>query len=114
MFECKFKYELEDSIISAKYIYKSQIKLRSFSELTSSCLFINRSITLFMAFEPLCLFCLVLLQLDCTSGVMMSKILALVPDFKGNFFLTTKYATCYRILMNSFHQVKEIHSIFIM
>ena len=24
MFECKFKYELEDSIISAKYIYKSQ------------------------------------------------------------------------------------------
>ena len=38
-----------------KYIYKSQIKLGSFSELTSSCLFINRSITLFMAFEPLCL-----------------------------------------------------------
>ncbi|MBQ8615657.1 MAG: hypothetical protein IJ415_03735 [Clostridia bacterium] len=24
MFECKFKYELEDSIVSAKYIYKSQ------------------------------------------------------------------------------------------
>ncbi len=24
MFECKFKYELEDSLISAKYIYKSQ------------------------------------------------------------------------------------------
>ena len=24
MFECKFKYELEDSIISSKYIYKSQ------------------------------------------------------------------------------------------
>lgn len=24
MFECKFKYELEDSITSAKYIYKSQ------------------------------------------------------------------------------------------
>ncbi len=24
MFECKFKYELEDSIASAKYIYKSQ------------------------------------------------------------------------------------------
>lgn len=24
MFECKFKYEVEDSIISAKYIYKSQ------------------------------------------------------------------------------------------
>ena len=66
-----------------------------------------------LLFQPLCLFPLVLLQLDCTSGVMMSKILALVPDFKGNFFLTTKYATCYRILMNSFYQVKEIHSIFI-
>lgn len=26
MFECKFKYELEDSIVSAKYIYKSQKK----------------------------------------------------------------------------------------
>jgi hypothetical protein len=24
MFECKFKYELEDSLVSAKYIYKSQ------------------------------------------------------------------------------------------
>lgn len=24
MFECKYKYELEDSIVSAKYIYKSQ------------------------------------------------------------------------------------------
>lgn len=24
MFECKYKYELEDSIISAKYVYKSQ------------------------------------------------------------------------------------------
>lgn len=24
MFECKFKYELEDSVVSAKYIYKSQ------------------------------------------------------------------------------------------
>ena len=24
MFECKFKYELEDSIVCAKYIYKSQ------------------------------------------------------------------------------------------
>ena len=24
MFECKFKYELEDSLISAKYIYKAQ------------------------------------------------------------------------------------------
>lgn len=24
MFECKFKYELEDSIVSSKYIYKSQ------------------------------------------------------------------------------------------
>ena len=24
MFQCKFKYELEDSIVSAKYIYKSQ------------------------------------------------------------------------------------------
>lgn len=31
-------------------------------------------------------FPLVLLQVDCTSGVMMSKILALVPDFKGNSF----------------------------
>ena len=24
MFECKFKFELEDSIVSAKYVYKSQ------------------------------------------------------------------------------------------
>ena len=24
MFECKYKYELEDSVISAKYVYKSQ------------------------------------------------------------------------------------------
>ena len=24
MFECKFKYELEDSLVSAKYVYKSQ------------------------------------------------------------------------------------------
>ena len=24
MFECKYKYELEDSIVSAKYVYKSQ------------------------------------------------------------------------------------------
>ena len=37
------------------FIDLSQIKLGSFSELVSSCLFINRSITLFMAFEPLCL-----------------------------------------------------------
>ena len=67
-----------------------------------------------LLFQPLCLFPLVLLQLDCTSGVMMSKILALVPDFKGNFFLITKYATCYRILMNSFYQVKEKNSISIL
>ena len=28
MFECKFKYELEDSIVSAKYIYKSQKRMQ--------------------------------------------------------------------------------------
>ncbi len=28
MFECKFKYELEDSVVSAKYIYKSQKRTR--------------------------------------------------------------------------------------
>lgn len=26
MFECKYKYELEDSLTSAKYVYKSQKK----------------------------------------------------------------------------------------
>lgn len=28
MFTCKFKYELEDSIVSAKYIYKSQKRMQ--------------------------------------------------------------------------------------
>lgn len=43
---------------------------------------------------------------------MVSKIPALIPDFKGNYLFIIQYAICYRILMNSFYQVKEIHFYF--